>query len=65
MKDATMTMSDLVQVGTQGLLKALTKFNVGRGYRLSTYATPWIKTYMQRACQDEGAVLRWAPDGLA
>jgi RNA polymerase sigma factor (sigma-70 family) len=33
---------DLEQVGIDGLIHALTKFEPQRGYKLSTYATPWI-----------------------
>ena len=33
---------DLIQVGSEGLLIALSKFDPDRGYRLSTYASPWI-----------------------
>lgn len=34
---------DLVQDGTIGLMKAIKKFDVSKGYKLSTYATWWIK----------------------
>lgn len=41
-------MDDLLQEGRIGIFIALTKFNVDKGYRFSTYATYWIKHYIQR-----------------
>ena len=36
-------MEDLVAEGTKGLVRALTTFDASKGFRLSTYATWWIK----------------------
>lgn len=41
-------MDDLLQEGRFGIWIALQKFNVDKGYRFSTYATYWIKHYIQR-----------------
>lgn len=41
-------MDDLLQEGRFGVVKALHKFDVDKGYRFSTYATYWIKHYIQR-----------------
>jgi RNA polymerase sigma-32 factor len=40
-------MTDLIQEGNIGLMKAVEKFNPERGYRLISYAVWWIKAYMQ------------------
>ena len=38
----------IIQEGNIGLLKAIEKFNPALGYKLSTYATGWIKCYIRR-----------------
>jgi len=40
---------DLVQEGNLGLIHAIEKFDPSKGYRLLTYATCWIKAYIQRS----------------
>lgn len=41
-------MDDLLQEGRFGIVWALGKFNVDKGYRFSTYATFWIRHFIQR-----------------
>lgn len=50
---------DLFQEGNIGLLKAIGKYDLKRGYRFSTYATWWIRQAITRALSKEGEVLSW------
>jgi RNA polymerase primary sigma factor len=49
---------DRVQEGTLGLMHAITKFEVSRGFRLSTYATWWIRQSISRAVANDSRVIR-------
>ncbi|MBR5663019.1 MAG: sigma-70 family RNA polymerase sigma factor [Bacilli bacterium] len=49
---------DLIQFGNQGLITAVDKFDYELGYKLSTYATWWIKQAVTRGLADEGKTIR-------
>lgn len=51
-------MADLIQEGNIGLMKAVDKFDYKKGFKLSTYATWWIKQGITRAIADQGKTIR-------
>ena len=51
-------MSDLLQEGNLGLMRAVDKFDHRRGHKFSTYATWWIRQAITRALADHGRTVR-------
>ena len=49
---------DLVQEGNMGLIHALEKFDFGRGFKFSTYATWWVRQAITRAIANTGRTIR-------
>jgi len=52
---------DLVQEGTLGLHRAIVKYDPSKGVKLSTYAYPWIKSYMSRYVQKTRKAMDYLP----
>lgn len=53
-----MSFLDLVQEGNLGLIKGVEKFNPEKGFKLSTYATWWIRQSVTRALADQARTIR-------
>ena len=53
-----LAMTDLIQEGNLGLMKAVDKFEYRRGYKFSTYATWWVRQSVTRAVADYGNTIR-------
>jgi RNA polymerase primary sigma factor len=53
-----MSFLDLVQEGNLGLIKGVEKFNYDKGFKLSTYATWWIRQSVTRALADQARTIR-------
>jgi RNA polymerase primary sigma factor len=51
-------ISDLIQEGSIGLLRAIDRYDHRLGFRFSTYATWWIRQFMQRAIYDQSRLIR-------
>jgi RNA polymerase primary sigma factor len=53
-----LTFSDLIQEGNLGLMKAVTRYDYTTGYRLSTFASWWIRQTITRAIYDKTRTIR-------
>ena len=57
-EERTMSFSDLIQEGNLGLMKAVDRFDVTKGYKFSTYATWWIRQSITRSKADNDRTIR-------
>lgn len=55
---SSLELSDLIQEGNLGLMRAVEKYNYRRGVKLSTYAVWWIRQSITRAIVDQGRMIR-------
>ncbi|VEU76010.1 RNA polymerase sigma factor [Mycoplasmopsis columboralis] len=57
-KNRGLSFIDLISEGNAGILKAVQKYNVHKGFKFSTYATWWIRQAITRAVADQARTIR-------
>ena len=57
-RNSSLPFRDLIQEGNIGLIKAIEKFDYRKGFRLSTYASWWIKEAINRSIEEKSRVIR-------
>ncbi|NQX84245.1 MAG: sigma-70 family RNA polymerase sigma factor, partial [Mycoplasmataceae bacterium] len=57
-KSRGLEFSDLISEGNHGLIKAINKYDYTKGFKVSTYATWWIRQAITRAIADQARIIR-------
>lgn len=57
-KNRGLNFIDLISEGNLGIIKAVQKYNVNKGFKFSTYATWWIRQAITRAVADQSRIIR-------
>ncbi|QSF13780.1 RNA polymerase sigma factor [Mycoplasma sp. Mirounga ES2805-ORL] len=57
-KNRGLSFIDLISEGNSGIVKAVQKYNVNKGFKFSTYATWWIRQAITRAVADQARTIR-------
>ncbi len=52
------SFDDLMQVGSLGLIRAIERFDMQKGYAFSSFAIPYIRGEIQHYLRDKGTVVR-------
>ncbi|WP_437310072.1 sigma-70 family RNA polymerase sigma factor [Sorangium sp. So ce388] len=50
-------LEDVLQAAREGFLHGISKFDASKGFRLTTYATWWVRSYAQKALAEEGTTI--------